>query len=137
MTKSQDHHKWRHLQMKKCDVGKPFPKQQILDSFRHKGFPDDNSECDKNGGEFSKRLENTVGKGDIAHYMQFLHFPQSCTANTLKHFKEGRRNWLSECSPFTYCVFRCFHSKGKQRFNDRNFYLVQIESICRQQIKWL
>ena len=26
--------------------------------------------------EFSKRVENTVGKGEIAHYEQFLHFSQ-------------------------------------------------------------
>ena len=26
--------------------------------------------------EFSKRVENTVGKGEIAHYEQFLLFPQ-------------------------------------------------------------
>ena len=26
--------------------------------------------------ELSKWVENTVGKGEIAHYKQFLHFPQ-------------------------------------------------------------
>ena len=26
--------------------------------------------------KFSKRLENTVEKGEIARYEQFLHFPQ-------------------------------------------------------------
>ena len=31
---------------------------------------------DKNGGKFSKLLENTVGKGEIACYEQFLVFPQ-------------------------------------------------------------
>ena len=38
-----------------------------------------------NGGKFSKREENTVGKGDIAHYEQFLFFPlcfqKTCTAD--------------------------------------------------------
>ena len=35
---------------------------------------------------FSKQVENTVGKGEIAHYEQFLLFPQffqkTCTADT-------------------------------------------------------
>ena len=39
-----------------------------------------------NGGKFSKRVENNVGKGEIASYMQFLFFPQyfqkTCTADT-------------------------------------------------------
>ena len=30
---------------------------------------------DENGGKFSKRVENTVGKGEIARYEQFLLFP--------------------------------------------------------------
>ena len=31
---------------------------------------------DENGRKLSKRVENTVGKGEIAHYEQFLFFPQ-------------------------------------------------------------
>ena len=35
---------------------------------------------------FLKRVENTVGKGEIAHYMQFLLFPRcfqkTCAADT-------------------------------------------------------
>ena len=38
--------------------------------------------------KFFQRLENTVGKGEIAHYEQFLLFPQcfqkTCTADKLK-----------------------------------------------------
>ena len=37
---------------------------------------DDNFKFDENGRKFSKRLENTVGKGEIARYEQFLLFPQ-------------------------------------------------------------
>ena len=54
----------------------PFPKQQILDSSKMKEFAEDNFEFDENGNEFSKRLENAVGKGEIARYEQFLLFPQ-------------------------------------------------------------
>ena len=39
-------------------------------------FADDNFKFDGNGRKFSKRVENTVGKGEIAHYVQFLLFPQ-------------------------------------------------------------
>ena len=31
---------------------------------------------DENGNKFLKRLENTVGKGEIARYEQFLLFPR-------------------------------------------------------------
>ena len=37
---------------------------------------DDNFKLDENGRKSSKRLENTVGKGEIARYEQFLLFKQ-------------------------------------------------------------
>ena len=37
---------------------------------------DDNFKFDGNGRKISKRVENTVGKGEIAHYEQFLLYPQ-------------------------------------------------------------
>ena len=49
-----------------------------------KEFADDNSKFDENGRKFSKRVENDVGKGEIACNQQFLLFPQcfqkTCTA---------------------------------------------------------
>ena len=54
----------------------PFPNDKILDSSKLKGFADDNFELDDNGRKFSKRVENTMGKGEIARYEQFLLFPQ-------------------------------------------------------------
>ena len=43
---------------------------------------------DENGVKFTKQVENTVGKGEIARYEQFLLFPQcfqkTHTADTLK-----------------------------------------------------
>ena len=50
------------------------PKWQILDSSKLKEFADDNFKFDKNGRKFFKRIENTVGKGEIAFYVQFLLF---------------------------------------------------------------
>ena len=40
-------------------------------------FEDDNFNFDENGRKVSKEVENTVGKGEIARYEQFLLFPQS------------------------------------------------------------
>ena len=53
----------------------PFPKQQILDSSKLKVFGNDNFEFDENDGKFSKRIENTADKGEIACNKQFLLFP--------------------------------------------------------------
>ena len=39
-------------------------------------FADYNFKFDENGRKLSKRVENTVGKGEIAHCKQFLLFPQ-------------------------------------------------------------
>ena len=65
---------------------KPFPKRQILDSSNLKGFVDYNFKFNENGRKFSKPIENTVGKGEIARYEQFLLFPQcflrTCAADT-------------------------------------------------------
>ena len=37
---------------------------------------DDNFKFDENNRKFSKWVENTVGKGEIAHNEQFLLYPQ-------------------------------------------------------------
>ena len=64
----------------------PFPRRQILDSSKLKEFAEDNLRFGENGSEFSNKVENTVGKGGIACYEQFLLFlqcfPETCTADT-------------------------------------------------------
>ena len=59
---------------------------KFLNSSKLKELADDNFKFDENGWKFSKHLENTVGKGEIARYEQFLLFPQcfqrTCTADT-------------------------------------------------------
>ena len=47
---------------------KPFPKQQILSISNLKQFADDSFKFDENSRKFSKRVENTVGKGEIAPF---------------------------------------------------------------------
>ena len=58
----------------------------MLDSAKLKEFADDNFKFDENGKKFFKQVENTGGKGEIAHYEQFLLFPQcfqkTCSADT-------------------------------------------------------
>ena len=46
-----------------------------LPSSKLKEFADHPFKFDENGRKFSKRLENNVGKGEIAHLEQFLLFP--------------------------------------------------------------
>ena len=61
-------------------------KREISNSSKLKEVADDNFKFDENGRKFSKWEENTVGKGEIARYEQFLLFPQcvqkTCTADT-------------------------------------------------------
>ena len=61
-------------------------KQQISDLSKLKEFADGNFRFDEDGRKFFKRIEKTVGKGEIARYEQFLLFPQcfqkTCTAHT-------------------------------------------------------
>ena len=52
----------------------PFQNDKFISS-KFKEFADDNFKCDENGRKFSRWLENTVGKGEIARYEQFLLFP--------------------------------------------------------------
>ena len=59
------------------NVFNPFTRRQILDSSKLKEFADDNFKFYGNGRNLSKPVENTVGKGEIARYEQFLLFPQS------------------------------------------------------------
>ena len=58
------------------NVHLPITRQQILDSAKLKEFADNNFKSDENDRKLSERVENSVGKGEIARYEQFLLFPQ-------------------------------------------------------------
>ena len=62
--------------MEKNELLNPLSDDKILDSSKLKEFADDNFKFDENGRKLSKRVENTVGKGEIARCEQFLLFPQ-------------------------------------------------------------
>ena len=71
-------------------------------------FADDNFEFDENGRKLSKRVENTVGKGEIAHYEQFLLFLQCFQKACFPGASKGVTVWESVklCSP---CSIRWKH----------------------------
>ena len=46
----------------------PLPDNKILDRSKSKQSADDNFKFDENSRKFSKWVENTVGKGEIARY---------------------------------------------------------------------
>ena len=70
-------------------------RRQILDSSELKDFADDNLKFDKNGRKLSKRVENTVGKGEIARYEQFLLFPQCFQKTCFPGASKGVIVWES------------------------------------------
>ena len=53
--------------------------------------------------KFSKRIENTVVKGEIAHYEQFLLFPQCFLKTDNAHRNKGL---------FGKGLYACFGSKS-------------------------
>ena len=54
----------------------PLPNDKILDFSNLKEFAEDKFKFDENGRKFFKWVENTVEKGEIARYEQFLLLPQ-------------------------------------------------------------
>ena len=60
---------------RRLGMGLLITRRQILDSSNMKEFADDNFKFDENGRMLSKQVENTMGKGEIAHYEQILLFP--------------------------------------------------------------
>ena len=89
-----------------------FPKRQILDISKLKEFADDNFKFNENGRKFSKWVENTVGKGEIAGYEQFLIFRQYFQKDFhCRHVKtraclgNGKSNWYKEYFDLViYCI---------------------------------
>ena len=81
-----------------------FPKQQIFYSSKFKALADGNFKFDEYGRKFSKQVENTVGKGEIAWYEQFLLLPlcfqKACTADRKNQVLFGKGLTLSHTRKF-------------------------------------
>ena len=71
----------------------PLPDNKILDWSKLKQIEDDILKFDENNRKFSKRVENTVGKGEIAHYEQFLLFPQCFQKGCILEASKGVIVW--------------------------------------------
>ena len=105
----------------------PFSKRHILDSSKLKDFADDYFKFEENGRKFSKRVENTIGKGEIAPYEQFLLFPQcfqkTSTANTKKKALFGKGLGLTLTSHNSFHFFT-EPRKNKDIRNIASYYLL-------------
>ena len=78
-------------------------------------FADENFEFDENSWKFSRWVENTVEKGEIARSEQFILFPQCfqkiCTADTKKKKKNqglfGEGLNVTSLNFFIYTYYFC------------------------------
>ena len=73
----------------------------MLDSSKLKEFTDNNFEFKENGGKSSEILKNAVGKGEIAHYEQFLFFPR-CFLKTCLHTRKNKGIFVKRLSGFKF-----------------------------------
>ena len=71
----------------------PLPDDRNLDWSKLKQSADDTFEFDANSRKFSKLVENTVGKGEIARYEQFLLFPQCFQKSCFLEASKGVIVW--------------------------------------------
>ena len=71
-----------------------------------KEFADDNFKFDENGRKLSKGVENTVGKGEIARYEQFLLFPQCFQEACFQGASKGVIvwEWVNFCTFTSSCT---------------------------------
>ena len=79
----------------------------MLDSSKLKEFADNNLKFDENGRKLSKWVgENTLGKGEIARYEQFLLFPQCFQKACFSGASKGVIvwEWVKKYSPCVICT---------------------------------
>ena len=97
--------------------------RQILDSSERKVFEDNNLKFYDNCKEFSKNIENTVGKGEIARYEQFLLFQQCFQKDFYGRHVKTRAVWervgmKSNVKTIFHCavIQNCFITSRKHGF---------------------
>ena len=98
----------------------PLPDNKILDRSKLKQSAEDNFEFDVDSRKFSKLVENTVGKGEIARYEQFLLYPQCFLKACLPAASKGVIVWELVINSFL-CYQTSVNRKGiincKKRFS--------------------
>ena len=99
-----------------CRGLNPLPDDKIIDSSKLKEYADDNFKFDKNERKLSKQVENTVGKGEIARYEQFLLFPQ-CFQVCFPGASKGVIvwEWVNKISSLTYSLIHHFETIPNSR----------------------
>ena len=116
----------------------------LPDSSKLKEFADDNFKFDENGRKLTKRVENTVGKGEIAHYEQFLLFPQCFQRACFPGASKGVIVWelvnsfLKKTLVFTCLRYKSFENtvgKGEIANNEQfllfpQCFLPMLGSFC-------
>ena len=65
----------------------------FIDSSKLTDFADDNFKFDKSGRKLSKWVENSVRKGEIARYEQFLLLPQCFQKACFQGVSKGVIGW--------------------------------------------
>ena len=77
-----------------------------------KEFADDNFKFEENGIKLSKRVENTVGQGEIAHHEQFLLAPQCFQKAFFPEVPKGVnvREWVIQRFFFFYIKTKVYGS---------------------------
>ena len=73
-------------------------------------FADDNIRFDENGRKFPKRIENTVGKGEIAHYKQFLLLPQCFQKTYAAYTYKPGLVWKMVKQPFSRTLITLYQT---------------------------
>ena len=102
----------------------PITRWQILDSFKLKDFADDSSKFEENWRKLFKLVENTVGKGEIARYKQFLLFPQCFQKASFRGASKG------------VIVWELVNSKENIVGNGKKYWLPVFLSFSHNVFKW-
>ena len=95
-----------------------------------KEFADDNFEFDENDRKLSKRLENTVERGEIAHYKRFLLFPQCFQKSLLQTRKNkdlfgiGLTDRVISWWSMTHMCFLAFSHQYHHKFSFQSHRLL-------------
>ena len=88
-----------------------------------KGLCHDNFKFDENGSKLSKQVENAVGKGKIAHYEQFLLFPQCFQKACFPGASKGVIVW-------EWVKANKYRKSGDQHLKNSKEWLVSYRSSC-------
>ena len=108
----------------------PLPDDKILDWSKLKQSADDNFEFDVNSKKFCKLVENTVDKGEIARYEQFLIFPQCFQKACFQGASKGVIVW--ECQAlfhflYSFILLSCMSNLAWTLYRKQNMKKMSIQ----------